>query len=76
MTMIGRHFENIMGKEENDGNKHFLWHFPQCFLPIQGKITPIVPYRSRHLEIHPIWMRLKFSSLEKINLLLFHFDIQ
>ena len=25
-------FENIVGKEENAGNQHFLL-FPQCFLP-------------------------------------------
>ena len=28
-------FENIMGKEENDGNQNCLL-FPQCFLPFQG----------------------------------------
>ena len=27
-----RSFENIVGKGENAGNKHFLF-FPQCFLP-------------------------------------------
>ena len=31
-------FENIMGKEENAGNRHFL-HFPQCFLPFPQQIS-------------------------------------
>ena len=32
MTQREKTFENIMGKEENAGNQHFLL-FPQCFLP-------------------------------------------
>ena len=35
-----KHFENIVGKEENaGGNQHFLL-FPQCFLPYQEQVWP------------------------------------
>ena len=39
MTLEEKPFENIVGKEENAGNQHFLL-FPQCFLslPPQKKI--------------------------------------
>ena len=30
-------FENIVGKEENAGNQHFLL-FPQCFLPNERQL--------------------------------------
>ena len=32
--------ENIVGKEENAGNQHFLL-FPQCFLPFKCKISSL-----------------------------------
>ena len=34
MTLKKITFENIVGKEENAGNQHFLL-FPQCFYPSQ-----------------------------------------
>ena len=37
MTLWKRPFENIVGKGENAGNKHFP-PFPLCFLPIPKQI--------------------------------------
>ena len=37
MTMYETPFENIVEKEENAGNWHFLL-FPQCFLPFPKQI--------------------------------------
>ena len=36
-TLKKKAFENIVGKEENAGNQHFLL-FPQCFLHVQKQI--------------------------------------
>ena len=36
MTLKQRAIQNILGKEENAGNQHFLL-FPQCFLLYQRK---------------------------------------
>ena len=38
-----KYFENIMDKEENAGNQHFLL-FPQCFPPYERKIAPSEPH--------------------------------
>ena len=37
LTLKKKAFENIVGKEENAGNQHFL-PFPQCFLPVLKRI--------------------------------------
>ena len=36
MTLAGKPFENIVGKEANAGNQHFLL-FPHVFYPFQNK---------------------------------------
>ena len=51
-------FENIVGKEENAGNQHFL-PFPQCFLPIPRRISDEVILSSA------IWTSLKICRLVK-----------
>ena len=38
MTLSKKGFENIVEKEENAGNQHFLL-FPQCFLPSHKEIS-------------------------------------
>ena len=38
MALIKHAFENIVGKGENAGNRHFL-HLPQCFLPFPKQIS-------------------------------------
>ena len=35
--LLRKTFENIVEKEENAGNQHFLL-FPQCFLPFHEQI--------------------------------------
>ena len=39
LILLGKSFENIVGKGENAGNKHILL-FPQCFLAYQRKLAP------------------------------------
>ena len=42
LTTLGkRTYENVVGKEENAGNNHFL-PFPQCFLPCQRHFFAIL----------------------------------
>ena len=36
-------FENIVGKEENAGNQHFLL-FPQCFYPMKYNLNVSVTF--------------------------------
>ena len=38
MTLKKEAFENIVGKEENAGNQHFLL-FPKCFVSFQEQIS-------------------------------------
>ena len=58
-------FENIVGKEENTGNQHFL-QFPQCFLPFpeQSSIFPSCLFC--HLQMLSIWTSQKFCHLVKV----------
>ena len=58
-------FENIVGKEENAGNQHFLL-FPQCFLPIQKQTLTFELHLLCRLQILLIWASLKFCYLVKI----------
>ena len=55
-------FENIVGKEENAGNQHFLL-FPQCFPSCPEQMLPFGSPLIRHLQMLLIWTGLKICSL-------------
>ena len=57
-------FENIVGKEENAGNQHFLL-FPQYFLPYQGEISAFRSFLFCRLQMLSIWTSLKFCCMLK-----------
>ena len=59
-----RAFENIVGKEENAGNKHFL-PFSQCFLPYQRHKSSFEQHINCRLQMLSIWTSLKFCQLVK-----------
>ena len=54
MTLRNRPFENILGKEENAGNQHFLL-FPECFLV----------FKKRNFIF---WVSWSLSSANAVNL--------
>ena len=43
MTLAKKHLENIVGKEENAGNQHFIL-FPQYFYPSKSNLDFLVPF--------------------------------
>ena len=55
-------FENIVGKEENAGNQHFLL-FPQCFLSYPEQILPFGQSLICRLQMLSTWIGLKFCCL-------------
>ena len=57
-------FENIVGKGENAGNKHFLL-FPQCFLPIPKRICLLKIHIFCRLQMFSIWTSLNIFSFGK-----------
>ena len=59
MTLEKKHFESIVGKEENAGNQHFLF-LPQCFLPIPIRIFFVFKlHLFCCLQMLSIWTNLK-----------------
>ena len=64
MTQGKKPFENIVGKEENAGNQHFLL-FPQCFLQYQRQKAILnLKYAlclSFDILIFFVWQGVKFS---------------
>ena len=46
-TLRKKAFENIVGKEENAGYRHFLL-FPECFLPFPSQIRIFDSYSLCH----------------------------
>ena len=62
-TLCKKPFENIVGKEENAGNPHFLL-FPQCFLPIPYKISIFDSHSFCCLQMFTIWTCLKFCLVQ------------
>ena len=62
LTPLGyKPFENIVGKEENAGNQHFLL-FPQCFL-LHHRYKYHFCCLICHLHMLSIWSRPKFCRL-------------
>ena len=61
-TLEEKPFENIVEKEENAGNQHFLY-FPQGFLKYQRKIEQFESLSNSCLQRLPIWARLKLCNL-------------
>ena len=59
-------FENIAGKGENAGNRHFLL-FPQCFLLCQRQKSSVELVVHLHccLQLLSIWFSTKFCLLVK-----------
>ena len=57
-------FENIVGKGENAGYKHFLL-FPQCFLLFPTQISSFESRLFRRLKMLCICTSLKFCRLVK-----------
>ena len=57
-------FENIVGKEENAGNQHFLL-FLQCFLLFRTEIAIFGLHLFCCLQMLSIWTGLKFCRLVK-----------
>ena len=55
-------FENIVGKEENAGNQHFLL-FPQCFLLSHKEKSSFWQHLNCRLQMLSIWTSLKFCRL-------------
>ena len=60
----GQPFENFVGKEENDGNKHCLL-FPQCFLSYERQLKHFELHLICRLQMLSIWASLKFCRLVK-----------
>ena len=58
--------ENIVRKEENAGNQHFLL-FPLCFLPYPRKIAPFETHLKCRLQMLSIWTRVGVLSSGKEN---------
>ena len=56
--------ENIVGKEENAGNPHFLL-FPQCFLPYQRQKPSFKKHSICRLQMLSFWSKLKICRLVK-----------
>ena len=56
--------ENIVGKEENAGNQHFLL-FPQCFLLFPAQISVFESLLFCCLQMLSIWSKPKFCCLVK-----------
>ena len=63
MTLKKEPFKNIVGKEENAGNQHFL-PFPQCFLSYPEQILPFGS-PSICLQMLSIWTAQKFCRVVK-----------
>ena len=57
-------FENIVRKEENTGNQHFLL-FPQCFLLFPKQILVFASHLFCLLQMLSIWLSPKFCRLVK-----------
>ena len=58
-TLRKKPFENIVGKGENAGNKHFLL-FPQCFISFSKQISIFQSHLFCRLQMLSIWTSLKF----------------
>ena len=63
-TLKKEPFENIVGKEENAGDQHFLL-FQQCFLCYPEQILPFELTLICRLQTLSIWIGLKFRGLVK-----------
>ena len=63
-TMKKKTFENIVGKEENAGNQHFLL-FPSCFLHYQRQKSANDLHLNFHLQLLSILICLKFCFVDK-----------
>ena len=63
-TLKKESFENIVVKEENAGNQHFLL-FPQCSLSYPEQILPFESRLLCRLQMLPIRTGLKFCRLVK-----------
>ena len=50
MTLSKKLYKNIVGKEDDAGNHHFLL-FPQCFPPCEREISPFKQELNCHLQI-------------------------
>ena len=66
-TLYKKPFENIVGKGENTGNKHFLL-FTQCFLPFLKQISVIQSHLFCHLQMLSIWININFCRLVELTL--------
>ena len=58
-------FENIMGKDENAGNQHFLF-FPQCFPHFTTQILIFKWQKFCCLQMLCDWTSLQFCRMVKI----------
>ena len=63
-TGVQKPFENIVGKEENAGNQHFLL-FSQCFLSCERQLWCFKQHLICRLQMLPIWASPKFCHLVK-----------
>ena len=50
---------NIVGKEENISNQHFLF-LPKCILTLRSHKAEFQPYMNHHVQVLSIWMTQKF----------------
>ena len=57
-------FKNIVGKEENAGNQHFLL-FPQCFLPYLRHTLSFKQHKICRLQMHFNLVEAKIVSFGK-----------
>ena len=64
MTLKMYPFENIVGKEENAGNQHFLL-LQQCFLSFSKQISIFLPRLFCRLQVPLIWISLKICCFVK-----------